>query len=191
MDRLPVDYSKFEFEKARFRVQTHSPTAEIPKRNEDSPSDVTYSVSLIARVDQHEDNVQDTTKFETGISIGMPPGYYAMITAAPSLVDAGYMLPSPIIINPTNHEPITVTLFKFKEAADLELPYSALELTLHRACYMYHAQVSSMEASGPMGDLVVGRSHLRQPKQHAQPARLMLDDAPAPQQPRRRGPLTH
>ena len=89
------------------------------------------SLALISRKGVSEDEVGKVTTFELGITIDVPHDLTLQLIATPSLIAHGYMLPNGIIFVQSK-VPLTVQLYKFREAPDLELPYDGLYLIPHR-----------------------------------------------------------
>ena len=111
------------------------PEAEIPhKENE---TDVGWDLTVVSRCDSRaEDTYQDVNMFTTGLVVRPPDHYHLEIIPHPSLVKAGYMMASnPLIINPDDDGELILSLYKYKECDDLELPYRAALLILRPTEY--------------------------------------------------------
>lgn len=136
--RVPIPFIQ---EKIKYQ-KTH-PKAEEPFKEEQS--DVRYNLTLISRTENRaEDDTGEVNDFGTGLNIHVPQGYYFEMVAHPHLHKHGYMLASGVqIIDDTHTGEITVSLYKYKDAEDLELPFQAVQLILRQAVYAHLAVVKN------------------------------------------------
>jgi hypothetical protein len=148
-----VDYSRVKYGVHPIRIEKLNPAAQLPHK--ENHTDSGFPLTLIGRAENRaEDTVGDVNVFEVGLKIAPPPGYGLEIVATSTLWKHGYTIPSsPIIIDPEDHTPIQVPLFKFKEGPDLELPYPAVILMVRKVEYIHPALVKSVENSTVLGDL--------------------------------------
>lgn len=127
------------------------PNAQPLTKEQDT--DVGYDVTLISRKDNRtEDEQNELSEFETGWIVVPPPGYHLELVAKEDLERTGYELVSGAkVIDPTNRAPLVVTLRKYKEGDDLELPYVAVRLIVRKTEYCHIAQVTDIETSSLTG----------------------------------------
>jgi hypothetical protein len=124
-------------------VQKTRVTAELPFQ--ECQSDVIFNVVLINRSDDRaEDDTNAINFFETGLVFKPPPGSYIMLTASYELYNRGYMLPTPVIINPEDENDVRIPLYKYREGADIELPFTGVQMTVHKAYYPNLMHVTDM-----------------------------------------------
>ena len=111
-------------------------TAEIPTKDNEN---FIYDISIISRANQRTDDINyDVNIFNTGLSIKPPKGYYAEIYGSQELLNAGYMLSSPVIVSQQSFEDeIVLPLYKFKDTEDIELPFRA-GIMIIRECLHVH-----------------------------------------------------
>ncbi len=122
--------------------QTH-PSAVFPKK--ERGTNVCFEITLIGRTENRaEDIFGDVNLFTTGIQISPPEDYYIEITADKLLYRSGYMLASPIIINPGEKGELIIPLYKFKENDDIELPFVAVQLVVKPALYVFMSKIKGI-----------------------------------------------
>ena len=111
------------------------PEAEEPFK--ERPSDIGWDLTLVSRCDGRlEDTVGDESMFDTGIVVMPPPGWYVEIYARSSLGKHGYMMTNAVgIIDPEYRGTVKVSLYKFKETRDIELPFRGVQMVLRHAEY--------------------------------------------------------
>jgi len=111
------------------------PEAEIPSK--ENYKNVGHDLIVIARCDNRTEDVYgDANTFSTGLILKAPKNYHLEIVEHPSLHKAGYMLVgAPHIINPDSNEELILSLYKFKESEDLELPFRAALVILRVSEY--------------------------------------------------------
>ncbi len=111
------------------------PNAENPFK--DTYKNVGFQVTIVERCDNRTEDVNgDVNTFSTGLIIMPPQHYHVEVIENPNLYKTGYMLMgAPRIIEPNNHEELIIPLYKFKEAEDIELPFSAVVLVLRQTEY--------------------------------------------------------
>lgn len=116
-------------------VMKMHPDAEPPSK--ENESDVCWDVTVVGRVDNRvDDTFGDINAFTTGLVLKAPKHCHLEIVEHPNLHTTGYSLAgSPIILNPGDDEEITIPLYKFRETADLELPYRAVRIVLRETQY--------------------------------------------------------
>lgn len=86
----------------------------------------TFRMCLLKREAADEDEVNRVTCFDTGLSLSVPEGRVVVVTGTSSLLAHGYMLASGVQLC-TGRGPLTLSLYKFREGPDLELPYECLQ----------------------------------------------------------------
>jgi hypothetical protein len=110
-------------------VRKTKPNAEYPFLNDDNK--IGFEVVLIGRTDDRvDDTVNEICMFDTGIIFSPVSNSYAFLIADVELMQKGYTILSPILIENDTDEPISVPLFKFRDAPDLELPCKGVKLVL-------------------------------------------------------------
>jgi hypothetical protein len=119
-------------------VQKLVPDAVFPHKEHDS-TDVTYEINVSGRTDNRaEDDLQEVNNFSTGLVITPPVGLYVQIIPHPDLHKHGYsLIRNPMLIQPGNTAELIIPLYKFKETEDLELPFPAVQMVVHRAVYAH------------------------------------------------------
>lgn len=129
----------------KIAVQKLVPDATFPHREHGS-TDVTYDINVTGRTDNRaEDDTQEVNNFTTGLVITPPVGLYAQIIPHPDLHKHGYsLIRNPMIIQPGNTAELIIPLYKFKETEDLELPFPAVQMVVHRFAntHLYDVGVS-------------------------------------------------
>lgn len=94
--------------------------------------------------DRPQDNFQSINTYTLGISFQCPTDRVLFISATNALVRQGYMLCSPMIIEPRNNEEVKIDLFKFSDKDDLILPFhKGLRVTVLPACYHHIKKIRS------------------------------------------------
>jgi len=96
-----------------------------------APSDIGYDLTLIREVKQYNDQ---TTMFDSGISVIPPTGYYVEIVPRSSLSRFGYVMANSIgIIDPSYRGTLKVVMTKIvKDAEDIVLPITRFQLILRK-----------------------------------------------------------
>lgn len=118
-----------------FKVSKIHPDAEIPFK-EESEVHAAFDVIVVARCDNRAEDVYgDINTFSTGLVITPPPHYHMEVIGHPLLLKTGYMIPGTTIINRDNQEELVLSLYKFKEGDDLELPFKVAQLLLRTTEY--------------------------------------------------------
>jgi len=99
-----------------------------------SEDDTCYIITLTERTDARtEDSVGECQDFHTGIKFtSFPPGYHAELFAKSDLENQGYSMLSHRIISSNDTDEIIISLFKFKEGDDLELPFPAVNILIRK-----------------------------------------------------------
>lgn len=88
-----------------------------------------YDVSVTSRTDNRgEDASLDTNNFHTGLQFKIPRGYYIELSAHPNLYKFGYTFQGPFILDQNSSAELIITLFKFKEGDDIELPINVARM---------------------------------------------------------------
>lgn len=101
-----------------------------------------YKMLLLSREEVEEDEVNRVTTFDTGVSLSVPPDSVAVISAAPTLLSHGYMLANGIQLVIARGS-IKVSLYKFREGPDLELPYEGIQvLVIPSPPVVFHKKVT-------------------------------------------------
>ncbi len=97
-----------------------NPSAEYPHK--EGASNV-YDITVCSRTNNRdEDSANDINEYGTGLSFTIPRGYYLELTAHPSLYKHGYTFIGPNIIDQNATAELIITLMKFKDGDDIELP---------------------------------------------------------------------
>lgn len=110
--------------------------AQEPFKIEGNELEPGWMITLIGRDENRaEDNVNDVNVFTTGLSLIPPRGFHFEVVPDDSLVNQGYMFVGPKILSPTDTNELYITLFKFKECDDLELPFAAIQIVLRETIY--------------------------------------------------------
>ena len=105
-----------------------TPNAEYPYKEGQS---VIYDITAVSRTNNRaEDSSCDTNDFNTGIAFEIPRGYYLELSAHNSLYKHGYLFVGPTIIDQNATAELIITLYKFKEVDDIELPLIVARLVL-------------------------------------------------------------
>nr|QBK86705.1 MAG: dUTP diphosphatase [Marseillevirus LCMAC103] len=122
---------------ANIAVRLDSAGVEFPKKAHASAGgdaksrydDVGWDLYLISRETNIDgDQVGDVTMFDTGVAMTPAAGIFLMLVARSSLFKAGYQLVNGVgIIDPGYTGTIKVALLKFKEGADIGLPFKAVQ----------------------------------------------------------------
>lgn len=138
----PIDLP-VRFVDEKVSVRKIVPNAEYPIREHGS-TDVTHDIILIGRTDNRsEDDTQEINAFRTGLIVTPPDGFYVQIVPHPDLHKHGYFLArNPMIIQPRCQNELVIPLYKFKEAEDLALPFTAVQMIVYRAVYAHVSDVS-------------------------------------------------
>jgi len=101
-------------------------SAELPRK--DDPESVYHVLTLCERMgNRAEDDVGLINEFGIGLTILPPKGYYFEMYGLPTLLKHGYSFEGPYIIDRTTG-PLVISLLKFKDGDDLELPFEAVML---------------------------------------------------------------
>lgn len=110
-------------------------------------SDVSWDLTLIGRSDNRtEDTVNDINLFSTGIKLSPPKGYHFELIANQNLFKSGYMLATGLtVLQPESCDEVVVPLFKFKEVADLDLPFNGVQIILRESQYAHTMNVTRLE----------------------------------------------
>jgi len=83
-----------------------------------------WEITFINRTDNRvEDEVGEINNFDTGLCTKLSTGSYIEIVPHPQLINHGYMIPGPVIIDSAHTGNLTVPLYKFREGDDIELPF--------------------------------------------------------------------
>jgi hypothetical protein len=122
-----------QYSKDTLKYVSYYPEAEPIKTLED----VGFFLSLANRVgDRNQDEFQAVNTFTVGLSFQCPIDRIIQITTTNMLHKQGYMLCSPVIVEPKNIEEVKVDLIKFSDKDDIILPFhKALKATIYPACY--------------------------------------------------------
>lgn len=115
--------------RCQLNVRKTQPNAEYPFIEEDQ--NIGMNLVLISRSDERvDDTVNDLCMFETGISLSPVGGTYGMLIANLELMQKGYTILSPVLIEAGDEEPLKIPLYKFREGPDLELPCTGVKLVM-------------------------------------------------------------
>lgn len=88
-----------------------------------------YDVSVVSRTENRgEDASLDFNNFHTGLQFKIPQGYYIELSAHPALYKFGYSFQGPFILDQNSSAELIITLFKFKEGDDIELPINVARM---------------------------------------------------------------
>lgn len=120
----------FEDDSAYVGVIKLTPVAAFPRKvNDLSPC---YSLTLAQREDNRaEDTAYRVEKFLTNLAFKIPEGYYIEITANSFLANQGYFLAQgTVIVTPNDTDELVISLYKYAEMPDLELPSEVLQFTV-------------------------------------------------------------
>jgi dUTP pyrophosphatase len=101
----------------------------VPKKA--SPSDIGYDLTLVRQVKKINNQ---TTMFDSSISVIPPNGYYIEIVPRSSLSCTGYIMANSVgIIDPSYRGTLKVVLTKIvPDAEDLVLPFTRFQLILRK-----------------------------------------------------------
>lgn len=91
-----------------------------------------------------------TTRFDTGISVEMPPNYWGMLAPRSSLPAAGWMMPNSFgVIDNGYSGTLKITLTKIRPDAQMILPFKCAQLILIPQVYavISYAQTGASSAS--------------------------------------------
>lgn len=110
------------------------PKAKAPVKSTDDEKAAGFNVSIVCRADNElQDSVGEVNVFDTGLIVTPPKGYYLTMHAQNSLYRLGYSLATGVtVIDPGCTGKLLVPLYKFKEGPDLEFPFPAVQLVLHK-----------------------------------------------------------
>jgi dUTP pyrophosphatase len=111
-----------------------------------SPSEIGYDLTLIREVKSYNNQ---TTMFDSGISVIPPRGYYIEIVPRSSLSRFGYVMSNSIgIIDPSYRGTLKVVLTKVvPDVEDIVLPLTRFQLIL-RKIYNTDIEVHTLSNSG-------------------------------------------
>ena len=111
----------------RIGVITRAAGAECPTEDINFPG--TWKILILSRKGVDEDEVGKVTQFETGITLEFDGDIAVQASATNSLLKHGYMLANGLQrIN--SKTPLFISLYKFRDGPDLDLPYEAIILTI-------------------------------------------------------------
>jgi len=114
-------------------VSIKNPDAELPYKEVTDPG---YNLTIVQRCDNRtEDLTNEVNTFSTGLVLSTRIGSHLEIIPHPQLYKSGYMLVGPLVISPNNKDEIILPLLKYKDAADLELPFAAAILLVRETEY--------------------------------------------------------
>jgi hypothetical protein len=126
-------------------IITKLPDAEVPYN--DHHTEPTHNITIVQRCDNRtEDLITDINTFTTGLVITPPLNHHVEIIPHPQLIKSGYMLMGPIVIPPNTEDELVLTLFKYKDAPDLELPFVAGQMLVRLTEY------STLQIEGAKSD---------------------------------------
>lgn len=112
------------------RVHPQAQTSLSVSHGTNGNTSVSKSITLIGRHNNRADDVvHDVNTFTTGLVFTVPSDGYLLVTAHPSLLSLGYMMPAPLIVDASNTDELVIPLYKFKDGEDLELPFEAVQFT--------------------------------------------------------------
>jgi len=121
-----------------------NPQAVIPKK--EILSDIGYDLTCISVNKVISKNI---TRYDTGIAVSPPPGYYMEVVPRSSLSQKGYMLANSIgVIDPSYTGNLLITLIKVDESLpDLKLPFIVCQLIMRPALYFNLKQVEELKTT--------------------------------------------
>ena len=123
MNKTPQITSTGYVESPTILIKTHQ-AAEQPRK--DDPESVSHILTLCERMgNRAEDDVGLINEFGVGLTLMPPKGYYYELYGHPSLLKHGYSFEGPFIVDRTTGN-FVVSLLKFKDGEDLELPFEAI-----------------------------------------------------------------
>lgn len=143
-------------------VQKRHPEAVIPER--DHPANAGWDVTLIQRTDGRvEDTHGDFNTYSTGLCFVPPIGYVVQVVGHDDLINQGYFLAQPRILDPDNHEEIVVALYKVRPGPDLDLPYRGIRVMLVPAVYSHLSAITD-DAETADAELLFSSMHRGAPR---------------------------
>lgn len=127
---------KLDYISEKLNIRKKIQIAHYP--NKKDANDACWEVTLISRLEENtDDSIGAVTIFDTGLKISCPRGYFVSVYTTPEFHRTGYMLPGPIVYQGEDID-FEIPLYKYKEASDLELPFSSgLMMALHKIHYCH------------------------------------------------------
>lgn len=128
------------------RVSTHAEFPIINHSDCEGNAGAVWTITLAERADgRTEDTANEGNKFSTGLKITPPEGFCVEIIPDEALHDLGYMLMGPVVLTSADSgSVVTVTLFKFAELPDLDLPCRILRAVL-KPLISAHVSIEGIE----------------------------------------------
>jgi len=152
----------------QINVRKAVPNAEYPFLSEENK--VGIDVVLIARTDDRvDDTVNEICMFDTGIIFSPTSNCYALLTADLELMQKGYTLLSPILIDHDTDEPLSIPLFKFRDAPDLELPCKGVKLVMFNSMNPFIIPTDRSQQSQQQSQSQSTRGNSQSTQQQAEP----------------------
>lgn len=127
-----------------------------------NPSDVSNKITIVDRCGPEgrlEDKFQAPNEFTTKLKFFPPVGYYVEIVGTDELVKCGYFMPHPKIVEPHDSGDVKVTLIKYVDSQDIEMPFEGgLQAVIRSSnyCHCRKGGVQQETAESP-------KQHVRQP----------------------------
>lgn len=116
------------FQKEPLKIMKTMSSSEYPSKIENSQI---HELSVCARTENRaEDSCNEVNEFHTGLSFVIPSGYYLEISGHPSLTRSGYMFTGPYLIDQGCTAELLISLYKFKDSDDIELPFVVAKCVL-------------------------------------------------------------
>jgi dUTP pyrophosphatase len=128
----------------RCRVVRAHPGAIVPTKA--NPSDVGYDITVIRAVKKLNGAV---TLYDTGLKIGMDPGFYAEIVPRSSLSKSGFVLANSMgIIDPSYTGNLLVALARVDaDAPEPALPFRCCQLIVRPQIHAIVSECSEIDAT--------------------------------------------
>lgn len=131
-EKLPIKEFGMGFGKLfkTVRIRPTLPEAVIPTKN--MGSDIGYDLTLL-KIDKKISN--KITRYDTGIQVVPPRGYYIELVPRSSLSNTGYILANSVgIIDPTYTGNLKVVLIKVDDTLpDIVLPFRGVQMILRKS----------------------------------------------------------